>query len=224
MIILYWPLLMWASLWGSLGSSGNWLEPKTNPLGLKLASSNLWNAWRTLLVTYLQNLTVLSSHYNNKITNWLSFFIFQNWRRAHKKRVLFKLGSTLVGEIDVIEERNNNDDNDDGDVKNDVIMSDGDDDDDEADAELPTRTNPTTSSSSPTPSTSSSRSDEAGNSRASVYDEILHDEDWRWKKNQSQNCYFSSWKKDNWTNFKNFSGKVLYALFVTSHSESTCLS
>ena len=26
----------------------------------------------------------------------------QNWRKAHKKRVLFKLGSTLVGEIDMV--------------------------------------------------------------------------------------------------------------------------
>ena len=26
----------------------------------------------------------------------------QNWRRAHKKRVLFKLGSTLVGECDML--------------------------------------------------------------------------------------------------------------------------
>ena len=32
----------------------------------------------------------------------------QNWRRAHRKRVLFKLGSKLVGEVDVIEEKNNN--------------------------------------------------------------------------------------------------------------------
>jgi len=32
----------------------------------------------------------------------------QNWRRAHRKRVLFKLGSKLVGEVDVIEEQNNN--------------------------------------------------------------------------------------------------------------------
>lgn len=32
----------------------------------------------------------------------------QNWRRAHRKRVLFKLGTKLVGEIDVIEEQNNN--------------------------------------------------------------------------------------------------------------------
>ena len=34
----------------------------------------------------------------------------QNWRRAHRKRVLFKLGSKLVGEVDVIEEQNNNTD------------------------------------------------------------------------------------------------------------------
>ena len=32
----------------------------------------------------------------------------KNWRRAHRKRVLFKLGSKLVGEVDVIEEQNNN--------------------------------------------------------------------------------------------------------------------
>ena len=32
----------------------------------------------------------------------------QNWRRAHRKRVLFKLGAKLVGEVDVVEERNNN--------------------------------------------------------------------------------------------------------------------
>ena len=36
--------------------------------------------------------------------------ISKNWRRAHKKRVLFKIGSTLVGEADVIEEQNNNND------------------------------------------------------------------------------------------------------------------
>ena len=32
----------------------------------------------------------------------------QNWRRAHRKRVLFKLGSKLVGQVDVVEEHNNN--------------------------------------------------------------------------------------------------------------------
>ena len=32
----------------------------------------------------------------------------QNWRRAHRKRVLFKLGTKLVGEVDVIEQNDNN--------------------------------------------------------------------------------------------------------------------
>ena len=34
----------------------------------------------------------------------------QNWRRAHKKRVLFKLGSTLVGEVDVLHGNDEDDD------------------------------------------------------------------------------------------------------------------
>ena len=32
----------------------------------------------------------------------------QNWQKATKKRILFKLGETLVGDIDLIEESNNN--------------------------------------------------------------------------------------------------------------------
>jgi len=96
--------------------------------------------------------------------------IFQNWRRAHKKRVLFKLGSTLVGEIDVIEERNNN--ADDNDVNETTVADDAD-----VDNEIANPTLLRSTASSPTPSTSSSNS--GAENRASVYDEILHDEDWR---------------------------------------------
>ena len=32
----------------------------------------------------------------------------QNWQKATKKRILFKLGQTLVGDIDLIQESNNN--------------------------------------------------------------------------------------------------------------------
>ena len=112
------------------------------------------------------------------------FCCLQNWRRAHKKRVLFKLGSTLVGEIDVIEERNNNDD-DDVDVPvhvadDDDDIADNDDDNTdgkEIDSELANPTLLPSTSSSPTPSTSSSNS--GADNQASVYDEILHDEDWQ---------------------------------------------
>ena len=107
-------------------------------------------------------------HTNKKYSDFFIWNLFQNWRRAHKKRVLFKLGSTLVGEIDVIEERNNNSDVTKQD--DDVILSDNEDNDNEE-----PDVNPTAStSSSPTHSNSSS---DADNSRVSVYDEILHDED-----------------------------------------------
>ena len=73
----------------------------------------------------------------------------QNWRRAHRKRVLFKLGSKLVGQVDVVEERNNNNN----------------------------KSNNTNSSSNNEENSNGESGDSSGNdsmlSRASVYDEIF---------------------------------------------------
>ncbi len=47
----------------------------------------------------------------------------QNWRRAPRKRVLFKLGTKLVGEIDVIGETNNNQEDSDKDLDSKTTIS-----------------------------------------------------------------------------------------------------
>ena len=45
----------------------------------------------------------------------------QNWRRAHRKRVLFKLGTKLVGEVDVIEQQQQNEDNNNNDSSDSML-------------------------------------------------------------------------------------------------------
>jgi len=79
----------------------------------------------------------------------------QNWRRAHRKRVLFKLGNKLVGEVDVIEEQNNNVSNEENNVSNISNVS------NEAE------------------SSAESSGNDSVVSKASVYDELFSDdEDW----------------------------------------------